>query len=54
MPTYEYRCSRCGVMEDIKLKEPRSDRRCKRCFGILRRVYSTFIFNFKGGVLNDC
>ena len=48
MPTYEYRCTRCGHQFDTVHAVGETVDRCERCGGPVRRVFSVPALIFKG------
>jgi len=50
MPTYEYRCKRCGhEFEKTQRITEAPLERCKKCRGVLERLISRSTFVLKGG-----
>lgn len=50
MPTYDYRCSACGILREVKQRmtdEPLTQ--CPECGGPFKRVITSVGIIFKGG-----
>ena len=56
MPTYEYKCKRCG--KEFEIEQKITDvpiERCRECRGVVKRLISqsTFILNGPGWYASD-
>jgi len=55
MPIYNYRCSDCEEDYEVLAKDDDSIKECIKCGSKnIKRVYSSFDFNFKNKTENSC